>query len=300
MRLGGDHDGVGGDAAAVGEAHAPAAAGPREPAHPLLEPYRARRQAVTEGAHELVHAVSEGDEQAPARAARAGRLPARATRAPERERDAPVAPLQLEKPGQRRGQAQRVGVGRVDAGDQRLGDPLERLPPEPAPHKVAEALVAAGAARQDKVERHPELAGPGEEPRAQKRPEAGGGQELEALRERMEPATEQHEDPAEAVVGPDEPVLEVEPPAERQRPRLLRQEGVGPGLDQEAVHVLGRDGAAEPRPRLDERRLDGRPALPCQLRRVVGGGQPADAAPDDDQPSHARVTKSASSSMNFG
>jgi len=32
----------------------------------------------------------------------------------------------------------------------------------------------------------------------------------------------------------------------------------------------------------------------------VGGGQPADAAPDDDQPSHARLTKSASSPMNFG
>jgi hypothetical protein len=90
------------------------------------------------------------------------------------------------------------------------------------------------------------------------------------------------ERPPVAVIGTHEAILDIEPAAEGQGPRLLGDEGVGTGLDDKPVRGLGLDGAPEPVARLQERQLQREPALPRQLDRAVGRGQPADAAPDDE------------------
>ena len=131
----------------------------------MLEPHGIGRQPRGERGDELAHAPGQAHEQAPARAAgrRGRRLSARL---PEPEDEAALASLQLHEAGHRREQAQLVGVGGVDSRDERLGDALERLTSKTAAHERAQALVAAAAARQDHVERHPQLARPREEARS--------------------------------------------------------------------------------------------------------------------------------------
>src|SRR5882724_435472 len=75
--------------------------------------------------------------------------------------------LSLTAPGGRRLASTRISSSmpsaKVTNGDQRLSDALQRLAAEPAADEGAEALVGIAATRQHEVERHPELAGPGEE-----------------------------------------------------------------------------------------------------------------------------------------
>ncbi len=188
--------------------------------------------------------VTKSDQRAPLVPACSGRGAAGGP--PEGQDHAALAPLHLEEA--RHGGAEReiVGIGGVDAADQRLGDALERLAAQPPPHERAEALVGATPPRgSTRSQRHPELARPREERRREERPEARGREELEAVRQRVEPSAKRHEDAAEAVVGADQPVFHAEPAAERERPRLLGEERVGAALDEEAVAALGLDGAAE-------------------------------------------------------
>ena len=60
------------------------------------------------------------------------------------------------------------------------------------------------------------------------------------------------------------------------------------------------DGAPEPVAGLQERQLQRQPALPRQLDRPVRRGEPADAAPDDDELYRASLTRWASMAMNSG
>src|SRR5262249_58526501 len=108
--------------------------------------------------------------------------------------------------------------------DQRLRDALERLAPEPPPHEGPQALVPAAAPRQHEVEPHPELAGPREEAGGEERAEPGGGEELEALGQRVEAPPAHDERAAEAIVGPHQPILDAEPAAQGERPGLLGEE----------------------------------------------------------------------------
>ena len=85
------------------------------------------------------------DEQAVARARAAARAPRRRRAQPEDH--AAVRALHLEEARHGRGERQALGIGGVDAADERLGDALERLAAEPAADEGGEALVAGAGAR---------------------------------------------------------------------------------------------------------------------------------------------------------
>jgi hypothetical protein len=99
----------------------------------------------------------------------------------------------------------------------------------------------------------------------------------------MEPAPEKDEGLPEAIIRADEPVVETESAAQGQRPGLLRKKGIGPVLDEEAVHVLGPDGAAEAGPRFDHCQVKGLVTFPRKLQGTAGRGEPGHAAPDDGE-----------------
>ena len=296
MGLGRDDHPIGVEVAALGAHHAPAVATALDRRDAVLEEDPARREPRGELRDELFHPVLEGDEEAPARVGHP-RLGRAAAGPPQPENDRALPLLELREARHRGREAQVVGIGGVDAGDERLGDALERLPAEPAPHERAEALVVRPAAGEHEVERHPELPRPGEEGRAQERREPRRREELESLGQRVEPAGAPDVDVAEPIVGAGEAVLDAEPPAERQRPGLLREERVGPRLDEEAAHALGRDRAAEPLARLEQRQLERDPPVARDLAGAVGGRQTRDPPADDHQPHRpARPPSSAPAS----
>ena len=110
------------------------------------------------------------------------------------------------------------------------------------------------------------------------------------------------EDLAESIVGPHQAVLDAEPAAEPERPRLLRKERIGARLDQAPVGALGRDRAAEAVARFDHGEVDGQGPLPRQLDGTMGRGEARDTGADDDElhePPAAR-TSSASILTNSG
>ncbi len=133
---------------------------------------------------------------------------------------------------------------------------------------------------------------------------ANRSQELEAVRHGMETPSEPDEDFSEAIVGAHQPTLQADPPAQRERPRLLGEKRVGAGFDEESTGALGLDRAAQTIAGLDERQVERRPALACDLDGAVSGSQPGDAAADDDE-SHREAsswcwTRSASTAMKRG
>ena len=198
--------------------------------------------------------VTKSDQRAPlVPRRRRGRA---ASRPPEAEDHAPLRALELEKARHGRREREHVGIGGVDPGHQRLGHALERLAAEPARHEPPEALVGIAAARQHEIHGHPELAGPREETRANEGAEARRREKLEAVGQRVKPAAEGDIGAPEAVVGADEPVFDAEPPAERERPRLLGEEGIGAALDEEAFVPLRLYGPAHPVAGLEQRQVE--------------------------------------------
>src|SRR5215472_14006090 len=97
----------------------------------------------------------------------------------------------------------------------------------------------------------------------------------------MQPSLERHERAAEPVVRPQQPIFDPEALTERERPGLLREERVGPALDEESVAMLRPNRPAHAVGRLEERELDGAASLLGPLDDAVGGGQARDARPDD-------------------
>ena len=106
----------------------------------------------------------------------------------------------------------------------------------------------------------------------------------------MQAPLERDEGAAEPVIGPHQPGLDAEPAAERERPGLLREEGIGPALDEEAVAPLGLDGAAQPIGGLEEREVHGAAPLSRPLDHAMGGGQSRDPAAYDDHPRGQALT----------
>ena len=302
MRLRRDDHAVGGGRGAVGHTQPPTAPLARDARHVLLEPDGVGGQPGGEGANELLHPVGEGHEERPARAAGPGRLRGRPPGSPpEAEDHAPLLALELEKARHGRGQREHVGIGGVDPGHQRLGHALERLAAEPPGHESAEALVGIAAAGQHEIHGHPELARPREEARPNERAESRRREELEAIGQWMQAPAEGDIGAPKAVVGADQPVLDAEPAAERQRPRLLREKRVGAALDEEALVPLRLYGAAHPVAGLQEHQLQRKAALAGDLDGAMGGGKPRDAATDHRE-LHCgpRSTRSASIAMNAG
>src|SRR5262249_223165 len=114
------------------------------------------------------------------------------------EDDASVAPLEIQEAGHRRGERQRLGIGRVDASDHRLRDAIEHLLAEAAADEGREALVATRrrtAARRDGVLEGRERAAPGREGR-----KGGGGEKLEGVGQGDENAVAGDQRAAKAVV----------------------------------------------------------------------------------------------------
>ena len=106
---------------------------------------------------------------------------------------------------QRRGQAQPMGGGGVDPGDQGRGHALQGLTPEAPDHKGGEALVAGrSTARQHEIEAHSRLAFPRKERRPHDGPIRVGARSRKALREDMEPASMDHVDPPPPKIGADD------------------------------------------------------------------------------------------------
>ncbi len=119
----------------------------------------------------------------------------------------------------------------------------------------------------------------------------------------MQAASKHDEGAPEPVVGPHQPVLDPEPPAEGERPRLLREEGVRAALDEEPLAALRLDGAAQPIGGLEHREVERMAPLPRPLHGSMSGGEPRDTPADDDQLhglAGPRLTRSASISMKRG
>src|SRR6185312_5749781 len=159
----------------------------------------------------------------------------------------------------------RLDVAGVDAAEEGLAEALQGLAAEAAAEEAADGLVArVGAAREDEVEAHAELAGPGEEAALREGEDAGRDSEDEALRQRVEDAALADVHPAVPLDRAHQPIAEADLAAELHRVGAGRDEGVGAGVEHAAVAALGEDAAAEARAGLqhgdDERRAPRVPA----------------------------------------
>jgi hypothetical protein len=187
-----------------------------------------------------------------------------------------VLAFEVAEPGEGRQDREPLGVARVDAGQERLPEPLDRLLPEPAPQERRDRLVPATvAARDHQVEAHAELAGPGEEAAAGEGQDPRRDGQHHALGKGMELTSVEDVDGPQVGVRGHEPLAEAELPAEGDALRLLGEHRVGPALEQEAVPRLRPDHPAEPRPCLEQEVGD------LALVKGVGSRQPRDAASDD-------------------
>ena len=261
-------------------------AGARDRADPLPEPHRAlgqpRRRASTSASMPPA-SVTKRLQRAPLAARRRARPAARARHMP-RIRLRSRAPSRGSAAWWRRG-CSVVGVGGVDAADQRLRDALERLAPEPAARRTRQALVA-GRRRAAAPGRAPCAACPATR-RAARRRAAGaasapGAGSPRAAGAAGPPCTTNVRRTPSSV-----PTAATRAPRRRQsceRPRLLGDERVRPGLDEEAV-ACARCAIVPPRRslRLEQRQLERPTRARAQLDGAVGGGEPGDAAADDDE-----------------
>jgi len=81
--------------------------------------------------NEALHTGLQGYKQTPARTARAlGCLRIAARCLPERINHTPLLTLHVQKTRHGRGQAELVGVGRIDTANERLGNAFERFSPD--------------------------------------------------------------------------------------------------------------------------------------------------------------------------
>jgi hypothetical protein len=106
----------------------------------------------------------------------------------------------------------------------------------------------------------------------------------------MQPVAQRDVGPAIALARTDEVAGDPEAIAQRERPRLLGDERVGPEVDDEAVAALGCDRAAEPRAGFEQRDGRGRRAFEHAQR----GGDAGDPAADDRDVDHAAALRTTS------
>ncbi len=195
---------------------------------------------------------------------------------------AAVLLFHLPKAGKRGLDAQFLHVGRIDRADQRLDQPVERLPAKPAANESGHALVVVVAARRDEIlHGRPQLAERAKDRRDGHRPKLRGGHHQETVRQSMQPAAPNHERVAAVRVGLHELVCQPQTLAQIEPPRHGGNEIVGTLLDLETVAMHGGNHAAQPRTGLEERHFatgapvpgsDARPPnrrFPRQSRRCV-------------------------------
>ena len=195
-----------------------------------------------------------------------------------------------------------VGIGRIDAGHQRLSHSLQRFAPEPAADEGAQALVGAGRApRQQEIERHARLAAPGEQRGGDEGPETRRGQELETFGQRVQPpACQTNVLRKRSSV----PTSRSSRSSRRQSARAHgfseRNESLGPASSRNpparsvAIAPPRRSGASR------TVRSRAKAALAGDLQRAVGRGQPRDAATRRSRLIFILLDQSASIAMNSG
>ena len=226
---------------------------------------RALRQARRESLDELPEAALEGSERG--RKASGGRRRGGAQAA----HDASVALLEGRQPGEGGPKRKALGVSRVNAREEGLGDPLEHLRSESAAHERRDRLVLIAPTRgSHEVETHAELASPREERAREDGGDPRGHREGHAFGQRKKSPAPKDEDRARPRVRGHQPVGEAQRPDEGQRLRLLHQEAVGSALDEEAAVVFGADHATQALAGFEE--LEAVPALV----EGEGGAEPGD------------------------
>src|SRR5207244_10210353 len=184
--------------------------------------------------------------------------------------------LGVDEPREERANRQPLDVAGVDAGQQWLGEIGHRFAAESPPDEATDRLVALVAAPgSPQLRSHPQLAGPREETRPNERAERRRNAEDGRGRERMQPSSALNVGEPWFSRG-HEPIAEPELLAQPDRPGFLREQGVGPGVDREAVDLLAEDDAAGARGAFQDREPD---AARVQL---VAGRKAGDASADDD------------------
>ena len=149
--------------------------------------------------------------------------------------DAPIGGLEIEEARHRHAQAQAFRIGGEQARDDRLGDAVQHLAPEPPADERREALVIArgGSPSDERLAGHAQLPAPGEKRRSQHRPQARRGHHEEPLRHAMEPPAVEDLRPRRVAAELAKLGAEPDPLAERDARRLLRHERVGPSFEEE-------------------------------------------------------------------
>ncbi len=161
------------------------------------------------------------------------------TLAPERPDDAARPGFGFDQPRKQRAHRQPLDVARMDAGKQRLGDVGDGLGPEAAPHEFGNRFIV-GARRPGmnssaairNFARQPKQRAP--EQRLQPRRES----ENRRAGQRMQLAVAQDER-GPRKLGREEPVAEAQLVAQRDGGRLLHEQRIRPGVDDELADALG-------------------------------------------------------------
>ena len=93
-----------------------------------------------------------------------------------------MAAFHFEEPGHRRFKTERIGIGRVDSGHQRLRHALQHLASHTASYERGETFVTAGAAsRNQRLQCHPQLTAQTEQRASENRKESRGGEQGESI-----------------------------------------------------------------------------------------------------------------------
>ena len=143
-----------------------------------------------------------------------------------------MLPLHVAKTRKRGGDAEFLHVGGIDRRHQRLDQPIEGLPPQPAADEGGHALVAIVLSRRNEVfPGRPQLPQRAEDRRDGQRPQPRGGHHQKAVGQPIEPAAADHERPPARRVGLDELIAQSQPPAQFQPPGDRGDEVVGALLD---------------------------------------------------------------------
>ena len=194
--------------------------------------------------------------------------------------------LQLTEARKGRQDALLLGLGAVDAAQQRLGQSLQRLCAEAPANEIGQRLVRVAAPGRDgQVERHPQLAAQRQDGRARERDQPGRDDQHHALGHRLRPALGQHV--GRMVRRPRTHKLARQPQIARElhTPGLLCDERVGAALDHKIARLtgdrVGQDLAAESAIALDECVVQRAAGGSCRALQVERRAEAADAAADD-------------------
>ena len=149
-----------------------------------------------------------------------------------------------------RRKAELVGVGGVDATDQRLCHTVQCLGAKAPAHEGTEAFVVVLAAREKNLARHAQFAAPGKKRRLHEGPQTRRREQEKAFGKRLKLAAMNDVNFLVSRLGRDQAGSQAEAITETKRPGLFRDEGVRAGFDDKIADALGGDGAAEPRAKL--------------------------------------------------